>query len=100
MLTAPRLFLLRLQPTLLYSNYHSPCCPQYDAFLAASEAISQLHAEVEDMKAVFAADHGFALGGDGDIFAQVRQHSPFTLDHGMIYIDRMIYIIYRYIISG
>ena len=39
------------------------------------------------MKAVFAADHGFALGGDGDIFAQVRQHSPFTLDHGMIYID-------------
>ena len=45
--------------------------PQYDAFLAASEAISQLHAEVEDMKAAFAADNGFALGGDGDIFAQV-----------------------------
>lgn len=43
---------------------------QYDTFLAAAQEVSQLHSEVETMKSIFAADNGFALGGDGDAFAQ------------------------------
>ena len=43
---------------------------QYDTFLAASHEIAQLHAEVETMKQHFAADNGFALGGEADMFNQ------------------------------
>lgn len=42
---------------------------QYDTFLAAAHEVAQLHNEVETMKQLFAADKGFALGGDGDMFA-------------------------------